>query len=323
MSLIKKLQTTVVLALAVCGLAGPAQAQDKPLRLVVPFSAGGGVDALARLLARKMQADLGETVIVDNKPGAGGNLGLDWVAAAPPDGRTLVIITNSLVINPILTPSTKFDPQKSFAPVSMLAYSPVVLVAKSDLPVSNLPELIRLAKASPGKLSYGSCGNGGIHHLAAEMLKGVAQVNLVHVPYKGCSGASADVAGGQIDLAMMSVNSVAAFMDSKRVKALGVTSEKPSSLLPGVPTLAAAGGLKDFALEGWYAAFAPAGTPAPVIERLNQAFHRALADAEVRKALTVGYFEPQSSTPAALAEFIAKESVRYRRLVAEQGIKGD
>ena len=321
MTLIKKLQTTVVLALALCGLTG--QAQDKPLRLVVPFSAGGGVDALARLLARKMQADLGETVIVDNKPGAGGNLGLDWVAAAPPDGRTLVIITNSLVINPILTPSTKFDPQKSFAPVSMLAYSPVVLVAKSDLPVSNLPDLIRLAKASPGKLAYGSCGNGGIHHLAAEMLKGVAQVNLVHVPYKGCSGASADVAGGQIDLAMMSVNSVAAFMDSKRVKALGVTSEKPSALLPGVPTLASAGGLKDFALEGWYAAFAPAGTPAPVIERLNQAFHRALADAEVRKSLTVGYFEPQSSTPAALGEFIAKESVRYRRLVTEQGIKGD
>lgn len=323
MTLIKKLQTTVVLALALCGLTGQAQAQDKPLRLVVPFSAGGGVDALARLLARKMQADLGETVIVDNKPGAGGNLGLDWVAAAPPDGRTLVIITNSLVINPILTPSTKFDPQKSFAPVSMLAYSPVVLVAKSDLPVANLPDLIRLAKASPGKLAYGSCGNGGIHHLAAEMLKGVAQVNLVHVPYKGCSGASADVAGGQIDLAMMSVNSVAAFMDSKRVKALGVTSEKPSALLPGVPTLASAGGLKDFALEGWYAAFAPAGTPAPVIERLNQAFHRALADAEVRKALTVGYFEPQSSTPAALGEFIAKESVRYRRLVTEQGIKGD
>lgn len=299
-----------------------AQAQDKTLRLIVPFSAGGGVDALARLLARKLQADLGETVLVENKPGAGGNLGLDFVAAAPPDGRTLAIITNSLVINPILTPSTKYDPQKSFAPVSMLAYSPVVLVAKNDLPVNSLPELLKYAKTRPGKLSYGSCGNGGIHHLAAEMMKAMAGVHIVHVPYKGCSGASTDVAGGQVDLAMMSVNSVAAFIENKRVKALGVTSEKPSTLLPGVPPIASAG-LKGYGLEGWYAAFAPAGTPAPVVERLNAAFNRALNDPEVRKSLTAGFFEAQGGTPAALGEFIARETASYRKLVAAQGIKGD
>ncbi|MFD0667082.1 tripartite tricarboxylate transporter substrate binding protein [Ramlibacter sp. MAHUQ-53] len=309
------------LALGLTALA-PAQAQDKVTRLVVPFSAGGGVDALARLLARKLQADLGETVLVENKPGAGGNLGLDFVAAAAPDGRTLAIITNSLVINPILTPGTKYDPHKSFAPVSMLAYSPVVLVAKNDLPVNTLPELLKYAKSRPGKLAYGSCGNGGIHHLAAEMMKAMANVHIVHVPYKGCSGASTDVAGGQIDLAMMSVNSVAGFIDSKRVKALGVTSEKPSTLLPAVPTIASAG-LKGYGLEGWYAAFAPAGTPPPVVERLNAAFARALNDPEVRKALTTGYFEPQASTPAALGEFIARETANYRKLVTAQGIKGD
>lgn len=308
-------------ALGLSGL-GSAHAQEKTIRLVVPFSAGGGVDALARLLARKLQADLGETVLVENKPGAGGNLGLDFVAAAAPDGRTLAIITNSLVINPILTPSTKYDPQKSFAPVSMLAYSPVVLVAKNDLPVTSLPELLKYAQSRPGRLSYGSCGNGGIHHLAAEMMKAMANVHIVHVPYKGCSGAATDVAGGQIDLAMMSVNSVAGFIESKRVKALGVTSEKPSTLLPAVPTMAS-GGLKGYGLEGWYAAFAPAGTPAPVVERLNAAFNRALNDAEVRKALTTGFFEAQGGTPAALGEFIARESANYRKLVTAQGIKGD
>ena len=181
--------------LALGGLA-PAQAQDSRItRLIVPFPAGGGTDSLARALSRKLQTDLGETVLVENKPGAGGNIALDYVAGAAPDGKVVVLITNSLVINPLVDGHVKFDPQKSFAPIAMLAYSPVLLIAKNDLPVKSLAELIRHAKTN--KLSYASCGNGSIHQIATETLNAMAGIDLLHVPYKGCGPAITDVAGGR------------------------------------------------------------------------------------------------------------------------------
>lgn len=306
--------------LAVSVLTGGAYAQEKVTRLIVPFPAGGGTDSLARALSRRLQADLGETVLVENRPGAGGNIALDHVAAAAPDGRMLVLITNSLVINPLVDASAKFDPKKSFTPIAMLAYSPVLLVAKNSLPVQTLPELIRYAKTS--KLSYASCGNGSIHQIAAETLKAMAGIDLLHVPYKGCGPAVTDVAGGQVDLSMNSLTSSAPFLDSKRVKAIAVTSANPSALLPGVPTVAAAG-LAGYSFDGWYAMLAPAGTPAPVVDRLNAAVNKALTDPEIRKIMATGYLEPVGGTAAALADTISSESARYRQIVKAANIRAD
>jgi tripartite-type tricarboxylate transporter receptor subunit TctC len=263
---------------------------------------------------------LGETVLVENRPGAGGNIALDYVAAAAPDGRMLVLITNSLVINPLVDQTAKFDPQKSFTPIALLAYSPVLLVAKNALPVQTLPELIRYAKTH--KLSYASCGNGSIHQIAAETLKMMAGIDLLHVPYKGCGPAVTDVAGGQVDLSMNSLTSTAPFLEAKRVKAIAVTSAKPSALLPGVPTVASSG-LAGYSFDGWYAMLAPAGTPQPVVDRINTAVNKALADPEIRKIMGTSYLEPVGGTPAALADTIASETTRYRQIVKTANIRAN
>ncbi|MDB5964234.1 MAG: hypothetical protein JWQ72_734 [Polaromonas sp.] len=306
-----------------CAALGPtlAQAQDNRVtRLIVPFPAGGGTDSLARALSRRLQTDLGETVLVENKPGAGGNIALDYVAAAAPDGRVLVLITNSLVINPLVDASVKFDPRKSFAPVAMLAHSPVLLVAKNDLPVQSLPDLIRYAKTN--KLSYASCGNGSIHQIAAETLKSMAGIDLLHIPYKGCGPAVTDVAGGQVDLSMNSLTSTAPFLESRRVKPIALASDKPSALLPGLATVASSG-LQGYAFDGWYAMLAPAGTPSRVVDRLNTAVNKALTDPEIKKIMGTGYLEPVGGTPGALADVINSETTRYRQIVKAANIRAD
>lgn len=232
-----------VLSLAAGLLAAPAQAQgDKAIKILVPFPAGGGADGAARAIAKYMQGELGRTVIVENKPGAGGNIAFEQVANAEKDGSTLALATNSLVINPLLYPAiSRFDPLKSFAPVASLARSPVVLLARADLPINSVKELIGYARAHPGKLSYASCGNGSIHQLAGEALKTQAKISLTHVAYKGCSNAMTDVAGGQADLGMISLTTAGSFIDAKKVKALAVTSEETSGLVPSLPTVASAG----------------------------------------------------------------------------------
>ena len=318
--------TGLIAALAVLAGSGLAHAQSFPsksIRWVVPYPAGGGSDFLARTVGQQLSTQVNQQVLVDNKPGGNTAIAASEVARAPADGYTILSADNgTMVFNTALYAKLSYDPDKDLRPVTLMGKFPMILVAGPGSTARDAKDFIAQAKAKPGSISYGSAGAGSPHHLAMELLKVSAGLHMVHIPYRGAAPALTDVAGGQVDLAMMSVNSVAGFIESKRVKALGVTSEKPSTLLPAVPTIASAG-LKGYGLEGWYAAFAPAGTPAPVVERLNAAFARALNDPEVRKALTTGYFEPQASTPAALGEFIARETANYRKLVTAQGIKGD
>lgn len=299
-----------------------AQAQNSITRLIVPFTAGGGTDNLARALSYRLQADLGETVVVENRPGAGGNLALDYVAAAPPDGKVLVVTTNSLVINPLIDPRVKFNAQKSFTPVALLAHSPVLVVGRVNLPFRDIRGLITYAKSNPGRLTYGSCGSGSIHQVAAEQLKAVAGIDLLHVPYKGCGPAMVDLAGGQIDLSFNSLTSVASYQQARRVEILAVTNAAKSALLPGVATVASFG-LGGYSFDGWYAVLAPAGTPDAVVKRINESLNKGLADVNVKKVLATGFLEPLGGTPAELAERITRETAYYAPIIKTANITLD
>jgi tripartite-type tricarboxylate transporter receptor subunit TctC len=314
--------------LGVVGLAmsllfcSASQAQGNVTRLIVPFPPGGGTDVLARVLSRRMEADLGETVIVENKPGAGGNIAHDFVAAAVADGKTLLFTTNSLVINPLIYSNVKFNALKSYAPVIALAHSPVLVLSRPGAPFNTLPEMLRYAKANPGKVSYSSCGNGGIHHLAAEQLKAVAGVSLLHIPYRGCGPAVTDLAGGQVDVSFNSLTAVSSFLTSGKVKGLAITNSERSSLVPLVPTVASFG-IKDYSFDGWYAVLAPAGTPETVIQRLNASLNRALANDEVKKSLLTGSLEPLGGPPSALTALMTKEIDMSAPIVKSARITGD
>ncbi|MES2413675.1 MAG: tripartite tricarboxylate transporter substrate binding protein [Pseudomonadota bacterium] len=312
-----------IFLLAVLAAPFASSQTEKITRIVVPYTAGGGVDSLARALTRSLQSSLGNTVIVENKPGAGGNIAMDYVAAAPADGNILVLATNNLTINPVLYESVKFSADKSFSPVSLMAESPVLFVTKVGSSFKDMKDVIAFAKANPGKLSYASCGNGNIHHFAGELLKSMARVSIVHIPYRGCSSAVTDVVSGQVDLGVISLTAVGPFISSNRVKGLAVTSGQRSKLLPDMPTVSEATGLRNYALTGWYAMLAPAKTPRAVVERLNAAIEKALTDKEVMANLTTAQLEPIGGPPERLAKFIQEDDARVRAVAKEGGIKGD
>jgi tripartite-type tricarboxylate transporter receptor subunit TctC len=317
-------QWALVLALLQCLATGQTawSQTDSTLRIMVPFTPGGGADSAARAVARRLQVELGETVVVENKPGAGGNIAFEQVAKSLPDGKTLVLATNSLVINPLLYPATRFDAVKSFTPVAMLARSPVLLLSTNNVPANTLPELLAYIKARPGKLSYASCGNGSIHQLAGESLKASATLDMQHIPYKGCSAAMTDIAGGQVELGMISITSAASFIEAKRVKAVAITADKVSSPTPNLPTITSAG-IANFAFDGWYALMAAAGTPPAIVSKLSTAINKALADEELRKAFASAYLEPSTSSSTELGTFIESEVTRYGRIIKLSNIKGD
>ncbi|MES2508503.1 MAG: tripartite tricarboxylate transporter substrate binding protein [Pseudomonadota bacterium] len=317
--------------LGVSGLAGLAlgllfcsasHAQGNVTRLIVPFPPGGGTDVLARVLSRRIEADLGETVIVENKPGAGGNIAHDYVAAAPADGKTLLFTTNSLVINPLIYSNVRFNALKSYAPVIALAHSPVLVLTRPGAPFSTLPEMLRYAKANPGKVSYSSCGNGSIHQLAAEQLKAVAGISMVHIPYKGCGPAVTDLAGGQVDVSVNSLTAVSSFLASGKVKGLAITNSERSGLVPAIPTVASFG-IKGYSFDGWYAVLAPAGTPDAAIQRLNASMNKALNNDEVKKTLLTGALEPLGGPPSALTSLMTKEMDMSAPIVKSARITGD
>ncbi|MCW5287102.1 tripartite tricarboxylate transporter substrate binding protein [Verminephrobacter eiseniae] len=314
-----------ILLAACCAVAlgFEASAQsDKIIRILVPFSAGGGADSAARAIAKKLQQDLQETVVVENKPGAGGNIAFEQVAASAPDGRTLALATNSLVINPLLYARTRFDAQKSFTPIALLGRSPVLLLGRANFPASTFPELLEYLRLNPGKLAYASCGNGSIHQLAGEALKSGGKIDMLHIPYKGCSSAISDLAGGQVDLGMISLTSAASFLDGKRVKAFATTGGARSQMIPDLQTVASSG-LAGYSFDGWYALVAPSGTPAAVVTRLSSAVNRGLTSEEVRKAFAASYIEPTPSTPGDLEKLFAQERVHYSKIIKAGNIKGD
>ncbi len=290
---------------------------------MVPYPPGGPLDTVARLLGQKVAASVGHPVIVDNVPGAGGNIGAATVAKAAPDGYTLLMgAVATHAINPALYPSIPYDAGKDFAAVTQVASTPNVLVVNPAIPANSVAEFVAYAKSRPGKLNFGSGSTGSAGHLAGELFKSMAGVDMAHIPYKGAAAAMQDLIGGRVDLMFDNLASSLAQVKSGRVRALAVTTAKRSSLAPELPTIAESG-LPGFDISTWFGIFVPAGTPRPVIDRLHDEFVRALAAPDVReKMLNLGA-EPVGNTPEAFAAYVKAEAAKYAKLVKSSGAKVD
>ena len=309
-----------VSVLATLALAPLAQAQDypgKPITIVVPFSAGGGVDAMARLLAEPLRAALKQTVVVDNKPGASGMLGAMAVAKAAPDGHTLLLgSAGETAINPFVYKGRmQYDPARDLAPITLVTRVPNVLVANPKLPVKNVDELIAYIKKNPGKVTYATSGVGNPQHLNGELLASLLATPMSHVPYKGAAGQLVDVAGGNVDLSFVSYAGAAPFLKSGKLKALAVTGDKRASFAPDIPALAETKALASYNLVNWFGLFAPAGTPPAVQQKINEAVTKALRDPALAKRLQDQGGEPSPMTQQQFRDFIKAESAQYGRIV--------
>jgi len=294
---------------------------DKPIRLVVPFAPGGGTDLVARTLAVGMGKELGQQVIIDNKPGAGTIIGTDSVAKSPPDGYSIVIATFAHAVNPSLSPKLPFDTSKAFTPISLIAKGPNVLVVKADSPFKSVKDVIAAAKAKPGKLTYASQGNGTSAHLAGEMFTNLTKVQMIHVPYRGAGPAITDLLGGQVDMIFGTAAAVATFVDSGKLRAIGVTSASPSPALKGVAPIGQ--DVPGYQVESWYGLYAPAGTPAEVIAKLNAAAKKAAASPDFAKKIEQEGLSIMASEPAELDRYVKAEEARWKKIVKENNIKAE
>ena len=326
-----KRQTLALLACALASATLPAaHAQapaaswpSKPIRWVVPFPPGGAMDAIARTLGEKAGKTLGQPFVIENKPGAGGNIGADYVAKQPGDGYTLMITSIGMATNKPLYGKLSYDPIKDFAPVSLLAVVPNVLVTNATQPdVKTAKDVIAAARKTPGKLTYASAGNGTSIHLAGEVFTSLAQVDMLHVPYKGSGPAVSDLLGGQVNYMFDSITSARPHIESGKLRALGVTTAKRSKTLPNVPTLAEAG-LPGYEVSPWCAVFMPAATPKDIVAKVNSALLEAMKDPDVVKRFETIGAEPVGSTPEEMAQHLARESERWTKLIQERGIKLD
>ena len=326
-----KRQTLALLACALASATLPAaRAQapaaswpSKPIRWVVPFPPGGAMDAIARTLGEKAGKTLGQPFVIENKPGAGGNIGADFVAKQPGDGYTLMITSIGMATNKPLYGKLSYDPIKDFAPVSLLAVVPNVLVTNATQPdVKTAKDVIAAARKTPGKLSYASAGNGTSIHLAGEVFTSLAQVDMLHVPYKGSGPAVSDLLGGQVNYMFDSITSARPHIESGKLRALGLTTAKRSKSLPNVPTLAEAG-LPGYEVSPWFAVFMPAATPKDIVAKVNAALLEAMNDPDVVKRFETIGAEPVGSTPEEMAQHLARESERWTKLIQERGIKLD
>jgi tripartite-type tricarboxylate transporter receptor subunit TctC len=299
--------------------AGFAHAQPNVIRMVVPFPAGGITDQAARIVAEQMSQQLGQAIIIENRPGAGGRLGVEAVMRAPADGSTLLFTNTSYSIFPVVSPKTAFDPAKSLAPISMSATYGLQIVTSTKVPANTLPEFIAYAKKNPGKLSYGSAGVGSGAHFAGEFFKSLTGTYLVHIPYKSTTGALNDIAGGQLELAFDA--SAKSLVEAGKIKLLAVTGDKRDPRFPNTPTAPEAG-LKPFSMmQSWVGVLAPAGTPQPVLERLNSAAAAAVADANVQKRFADMGLQPQGGPSSRLATAIAEEVVLYRKIANDSKLR--
>jgi tripartite-type tricarboxylate transporter receptor subunit TctC len=282
----KSLSRFVLGAIMACAMV-PALAgsyPSKPIRLIVPFPPGGGTDVLAREAANKVATDNGWNIVTENRPGSGGNIGVDAVVKAAPDGYTIVLgQTSNLAINPTLYPELPYDPEKDLTPVGLIASAPLVLAVSADSPYKTLADLVKAAKADPGALNCGTSGNGTVSHLASEKLQKAAGIKFTHIPYKGAAQGANDVIGGQIEMYMSSVPTLIGHIRSGRLRGLAVTSLERSNDLPDVPTVAESG-YAGFEAVTWFGLAAPAGTPPEVVGTLNAAFNKALADKDLLQA---------------------------------------
>jgi tripartite-type tricarboxylate transporter receptor subunit TctC len=307
-------------------LAFGAVAQEKypakPVTLIVPQAPGGANDTVARLLAQRLSENLAQQFIVDNRPGAGGNIGTAAAAKARPDGYTLLLTVNSAhVINPFLYKNAGFDPVKDFEPVTPVATVAYVLVVNPSFPAKSVTELIELAKAKPGQLTYASAGNGTLNHLLGEMLKTSAGIDLVHVPYKGASASVTDVVAGRVPISFQSAPSAMSFIKSGKLRVLGVANEKRVPSMPDVPAISET--LRGYGATPWYGVLAPAGTPKPIIARLNAEIGKALDNKDLQEKMAAQGAEVTKSTPEQFAATIKEELPRWARIVKESGAQVD
>lgn len=304
--------------------AAVSHAQDyptKPITVVVSFSAGGNNDLRARQLGVPVGAALGQTVVVENKPGASGNIGHDFVARAQPDGYTLGVgAMGPLAVNPSLFPRMSFDPARDFVPVILWEKAPLVLVTRTDKPFKSVKDVIDAAKAKPGALSIGNAGNGGAHHLSAELFEDVAGIQVLHVPYKGGGPAASALLGGEIDMMFEQTYAALPSIQAGKTRALAVTSEKRLPSLPNVPTMSELG-YAQVTVSNWLGLVAPKGTPAAVVRKLNEAYNKALAMPDIREKIAGPGNVVGGGTPEEFASFIAAESKRWGALVKAKGIK--
>jgi tripartite-type tricarboxylate transporter receptor subunit TctC len=303
--------------------AQPAWPAAKPITLIVPFSPGGSVDVTARLIGQKLGERLNQSVVIENVTGAGGVIGVAKTVQAAPDGYTIVLGADSpIAISRLVSPaSVKYDALKDLAPIGLVTTAPMIIIARPGLPVTSLADVLQLARAQPGKLSYGTSGIGTVLQLAMEMLKEQAKVDIVHVPYRGGAQIVNDVIGNQLDLAILVSISAVPHVRSKQVKAIAVTADKRLASLPEVPTVAESPGFKGFDVVAWTGLFAPAHTPAAIVERLNRELTAVLASDEVRDKLAEQGAVPGSGSAAAFATFVEHEQARYARIVQAANIK--
>lgn len=307
----------VLLALCVC--AAPAWAQANAIRLVVGAPPGGTTDTVARAIAQHMGADLKRTVVVENRPGAGGNIAADYVAKSKADGNTLLVTFTSFSINASLYKNLPFDPQKDFTPISMLASVPSLLVTRKDFPANSMAELVALVKANPGKYTTAIGALGSSLHMAGERMKMMAGLDILNVPYKGTSPAVTDLLGGQVDMMFASSLNVKSHVKTGALKALGVTSPKPLSQFPGVPPIGAT--IAGFESNAWFALLGPAGLPPQTLAEINAAARKAVAAPQFREMLEAESAEAVSSSPEELGAFVRQDIARYAELVKFTGAK--
>lgn len=295
----------------------------KPIRLVLPYPPGGGTDTIARPLAQRLSDSLGQQVVVDNRGGAGGNIGMEMVARSAPDGYTIVLaITAQLAVNVSLFKKLPYDPVRDYAPITLLATGPYLLVVHPSLPVKSVKELIAFAKARPGEITYASSGNGSGGHLAAEMLKSMAGINMLHIPYKGGGPALVDVLAGQVQVLFATYAASKGHIQSGRIRALAASTAKRPLALPDLPTLAEAG-VPGYDSGVWYGILAPAGTPREIVAKLNGEIIRVLNHPEFRNMLVSGAIDPIGSAPEELGRFIRSEIVKWAKVVKDAKVRVD
>lgn len=314
---------TMALALLLASSVSLAQTYpSRPIRWIIPFPPGGAMDAMARTLAPKMSERLGQPVVTENRPGAGGNIGSEAAAKSEPDGHTILIVSVGHAVNPSLYARMTFDPAKDFEPVTLLAVVPNVLVVQPSVSASSVAELVALAKAQPGRLTYASAGNGTSIHLAGVLFASMAGVEVLHIPYKGSGPAVTDLLGGQVSMMFESITSARPHIASGKLRALAVTTARRSQALPDVPTVAEAG-IRGYEVSPWFAVFVPAKTPKPVVVRLHAEITGALRLPDVRERFASIGAEPIGSSPEELAAHLKSEMARWAGIIRDRGIKAD
>jgi tripartite-type tricarboxylate transporter receptor subunit TctC len=321
MSRSMNLPALLVVALLMASVAQAQSFPSKSVRLIVPFAAGGSTDIVARMLGQKLSEAWGQPVIIDNRAGGSTVIGTDAVAKAAPDGHTLLVTPAPFTIVPSLVARLPYDPHKDFAPITLINTTPLVVVVHPGVPARNVQELIKLAKASPGTLNFGSSGSGGSNHLAGELFSAMAGVRMVHIPYKGNAPALADLLGGHVDLLFNGLTSAVALIQSGRLRALAVTSLNRSQALPDLPTLDEVG-LKGFQAVAWNGLSAPAGTPQAVIEKINADVRRIVHSPDIVQRLRSEGGDPVGSTVADYTTFLREEIVKWSRIIQQAKIRG-